>query len=117
MREEAVDPASESGDFVNWTTAYREGLAEGMVIDRNGYFALPPWLVRHLVAALAPLRDHGKALLVDLAERVEETDISHARKQDIEATVEKLGEAAHAQSDPAIADALTRIAGHVTPPG
>lgn len=71
---DGVRAPADSSDLERWPVAYREGVAEGVLVDANGYLHPSAIAVKAMLGVLGPLPDGGLRviqMLVDLAGRAE----------------------------------------------
>jgi hypothetical protein len=55
VRIDGVDACAADDDLTRWPPAYREGLAQGLFVNRDGYLAPEPWSVEAAARVLAPM--------------------------------------------------------------
>lgn len=65
VRIDGVDACAATDDIKRWPPAYREGVLEGLLLDREGYFAPAAWSVEAAARVVAPLPNLD-AVLLDL---------------------------------------------------
>ncbi len=111
---EGVAPAANTLNIDEWPLAYREGVAEGLLLDRNGYLTVPPGLVGSLIELLQPLSGHGAPVIAGLAARVTETEIAYGvKKSERDDAIAALRSAAQAANDLLLQEALEALATQV----
>jgi hypothetical protein len=74
------DPIS-SPDLAAWPAAYREGVAEGLLVDDNGRVTVTATHIRDMVDILFPIRDHGASALRKIGDTVAKGTLSRMIKR------------------------------------
>jgi hypothetical protein len=69
VAEEGVEACAAAPDLKAWPAPYREGLAEGLFLDRSGYVDVSEWGARHAAAVLAAHPD-PPAFLATLSNKI-----------------------------------------------
>jgi Abortive infection C-terminus len=75
IKEDGVDACAEAQDASLWPPGYREGLAEGLFLDRKGHVYVEEWGARHTAIVLAAHPDPG-AVLCALSEKIRQASWS-----------------------------------------
>lgn len=74
---DGVRAAADSADFSVWPPAYREGVAEGLLIDANGYVRPAQGTTEAALALLAQLPDGGEARLQIIESLVRQSALAY----------------------------------------
>lgn len=72
---EAVEACANARDLDAWPPRYREGLVEGVFLDRDGYVDAKEWGVGQVAFILAPLLDPASAIAA-LKDKIREAGLS-----------------------------------------
>ena len=67
VQEDGVEACARSSSLEAWPSAYRAGVAEGLLLNRNGYVSADVWGATHVAMVLAPAPD-ASAILDALSE-------------------------------------------------
>lgn len=74
VRIDGVEACAADDSIIRWPPAYREGLAQGLFVDRDGYLAPEPWSVEAAARVLAPIPGPLEAV-VDLLALLEQSPL------------------------------------------
>lgn len=106
---EGVREAAESGDTTTWPPAYREAVAEGMLLDRNGYLSITNARITLIAELLDPLPEQGAVALAAIRERLQDAEpASFVTIEERQELIQALEETAQ-HSVPAVADVLRQF--------